>query len=89
MKNIEDESMQTLATDEYHAHDESITNEKCLERYACPCKVCHGGKMKKQIVIYQHIIRYGHSGISPWVGNNYLDMEGLHNMKDEEAPNKN
>ena len=33
------------------------------------------------------MIRYGHSGISPWDYNYYEDMIELHSMRDEEAPN--
>ena len=55
-----------LTTDEYHAHDERIDDEKSLLKYACPCNHCRGGKLRKRSVIFQHMLKYGHSGISPF-----------------------
>lgn len=77
---------QMLAYDEYHTHNESIYGGKGLDRYPCQCKDCCVGKMKK-LVIYLHMIRYGHSGIISWDKNNYLDMVESHNMRNEKAPN--
>jgi hypothetical protein len=72
-----------LTTDECHAHDERITNLKSLDRYACPCNDFHGGKMKKIKVIYEHMLKIGHSGISPFPQNNYPDMMQLCSKRDE------
>jgi hypothetical protein len=76
-----------LTTDECHAHDERISNQKSLDIYACPCNDCHGGKMKKRKVIYEHMLKFGHSGIIPFPQNYYPDRIQLHSMRDEEAPN--
>lgn len=47
---------------------------KGMGRYPCPCNDYYGGNMKKRNVIYQHMIRYGCSGIIPCDENNYPDM---------------
>ena len=56
-----------LSMNEYHAHDERITDEKSLEKYACPCKNCIGGKMRRRQVIFEHMSRLGHRSISPFL----------------------
>jgi hypothetical protein len=43
--------------------------------------------VRKRNVIYRHMIRHGHSGISPWDNNYYEDMIEVHSMRDEEVPN--
>lgn len=63
-----------LTIDQYHAYDERVDNERSLDKYPCPCNDCLGGKVKKRNVIYRHMIRCGHSGISPWDYNYYEDM---------------
>lgn len=85
-----------LTTDEYHAHDERIVYEKSLVKYACPCNDCRGGKMRKRSVIFQHMLKYGHSDISPFPQNYYRDRIELHSMRyiealdiDEEEKNTN
>jgi hypothetical protein len=47
-----------LSTNEYHAHDERIADEKSLEKYACPCNDCLGGKMRRRQVIFEHMLRF-------------------------------
>ena len=69
-----------LTTDDYHACDDIISNDKGIHIF--PCKYCHGRKMKNILIIYQHMIRYGHSGISPSDENNYPYMIELHSMRD-------
>jgi hypothetical protein len=43
---------QILGIDEYHAHDERLSNEKSLDKYSCICIYFCGGKMKIRDVIY-------------------------------------
>ena len=78
---------QTLTTGQYHAYDERIANEGNMDKYPCPCKICLGGKVNKRNVIYNHIIRYGHSGRSPWADNYYEDMIDLQPVRDEDIKN--
>ena len=81
---------QILTTIEYHAYDERITNAKSLIiKYACPCNDGCGGKMMKRQVIYEHMLKFGHTGISPFPQNYYLDRLQLHSMRDVEIPNIN
>ena len=54
-----------LRTDDYHAHDERIVDEKILDRYACPCNSCRGGKRKIRM-IYEHMLKFSNSGVSPF-----------------------
>ena len=63
---------------EYHAYDERIVDAKRLLKCACPCNDCCGGKMRKIQVIYEHILRFGHT----------YSLH-LHSMKDVEVPNIN
>ena len=78
-----------LTTIEYHAYNERITNAKILLKYACPCNDGFGGKMRKIQVIYEHMLKFGHTGISPFPQNDYLDRLQLHSMRDVEVPNIN
>ena len=78
-----------LTMDQYHAYDERVADEGDIDKYPCPCKNCLGGKVKKRNVIYRHMIRYGHSGISPWAYNYYEDMIELQTMRDEGETNIN
>ena len=64
---------QRLITDEYHAYDERIVNERVMDTYLCPCKDCLFGKVRKRNVIYRHMLRYGYSGICPQDDNYYED----------------
>jgi hypothetical protein len=45
--------------------------------------------MKKRKVIYEHMLKFGHSSISPFPQNLYLDRIQVHNMRDKEAQNIN
>ena len=72
---------------EYHAYDERIIDEKSLEKYACPCNDCLGEKMRRRQVIFEHMLRFSHSGISPFPQNSYPNRIPLQIMRDVEAPN--
>ena len=72
---------------EYHAHDERIANENNVEKYACPCKNCIGGNLRRRQVFFKHMLRFGHSGISPFPQNSYPNRIPLQSMRDVEAPN--
>lgn len=74
---------QRLTTNQYHAYNERVANETYMDKYPYPCKHYLGGKVKKRNVIYHHMIRYGHSGISPWAYNYYKDMIELQTMRDD------
>ena len=76
-----------LSTNEYHAHDERVANENMLDKYACPCNNCLGGKMRKRQVIFAHMLRFGHSGISPFPQNSYPNRIPLQVTRDVEEPN--
>jgi hypothetical protein len=43
--------------------------------------------VRKINVIYRHMVRHVHSGISPWDNNYYEDVIEVHSMRDEEVPN--
>ena len=70
---------------EYHAHDERIADDKIFLKYASPCNDSHGVKMRKWSVIFQHMLKYGHSGISPFPQNCYPNRIKFHSMRDVEA----
>ena len=76
-----------LSTNEYHAHDERIADEKSLEIYSCPFKKFLGGKMRRIQVIFEHMLRFSHSSISHFPQNIYLDRIPLQSMRDVEAQN--
>ena len=75
-----------LSRNEYHVHDEKITNENMLEKYACPCNNFLRGKMRKRQVIFAHMLRFGHNGIIPFPQNSYQNRIPLKVMRDVEAP---
>ena len=52
-----------LTTTDYHAYNERIADANSFLKYACPCNDCCGGKMIKRQVIYEHMIKFGHTGI--------------------------
>ena len=74
-----------FSTNQYHAYDERVVEEGGINKYPCPCKDCLGGKVKERNVIYRHMIRFGHNGISPWAYNYYEDMIELKIVRDEGA----
>ena len=78
-----------LTTAEYHPNDERIADAKILLIYACPCNDCCGGKMRKRQVIYEHMLKFGHTRISHFPQNYYPTMLQLHSMRDVEVPNIN
>ena len=45
--------------------------------------------MRKIQVIYEHMLKFGHTGISPFPQNYYPDSLHLHSMRDVEVPNIN
>ena len=45
--------------------------------------------MRKIQVIYEHMLKVGHTGISPFPQNYYPDSLHLHSMRDVEVPNIN
>ena len=74
---------------EYHENNERIIDAKSFLKYACPSNDCCGGNMRKRQVIYEHILKFGHTRISPFPQNYYLDSLQLHSMRDVEVPNIN
>ena len=48
---------------EYHAYVKIIANAKSLLKYACPCNDWCGGNMRKRQVIYEHMLKFGHTGM--------------------------
>jgi hypothetical protein len=76
-----------LSMNEYHAHDERLANEKILEKYECPCNDCHGGKRRKRRVIYEHMVKFGHSGIIPFHESRYPYRIQLQSMRYADTPN--
>ena len=64
---------QILTTIEYHAYNKRIANAKSLLKYACPCNYCCGGNMRKIQLIYEHMLKFGHNGVIPFLQNYYLD----------------
>ena len=58
-----------------------------MDKYACPCKNCLGGNLRRRQVIFKHMLKFGHSGISPFPQNSYLNRIPLQVTRDVEAPN--
>ena len=67
-----------LTIDKYHEYDEITTDAKRFLKYACPCNDCFRGKMRKIQVIYEHMLKFGHTRISPFPQNYYPDRLQLH-----------
>ena len=74
-------------TNEYHARDERIANEKSLDKYACLCKKILSGKMRRRQMIFEHMLRFSHRGISHFPQNSYWYSIPLRSMGDIEAQN--
>ena len=73
----------------YHAYDERIDDAKRFVKYECPCNDYCGGKMRKIQVIYEHMLKFDHTGIITFPQNYYPDRLQLHSMRDVEVPNIN
>ena len=78
---------QILTTIEYHAYNQRIANAKSLLKYACPCNYCCGGNMRKIQLNYEHMLKFGHNGVIPFLQNYYPDSIPLQSMRDVETQN--
>ena len=76
-----------LKTDDYHSYNEIIFDENDMDIYPCPCNYFLCGNVRKRNLIYRHMIRHGHSGVSPRNINYFEYMRQLRSMRDEEVPN--